>query len=107
MKLLLDENLPKKLKYRFSENFEVLTVPEMGWSGIKNGDLLKQMHSKGLKVLLTLDKNFSYQQNIEKYSITLIVLNGIDARYNSLVSLIPKAESFLDIDIKPGVVIIE
>ena len=38
MKLLLDENLPKKLKYRFSENFEVLTVPEMGWSGIKNGD---------------------------------------------------------------------
>tara|TARA_R110002020_G_scaffold1998_2_gene9189 strand:+ start:64777 stop:64920 length:144 start_codon:yes stop_codon:yes gene_type:complete len=46
MRLLLDENLPRKLKYRFSEAHEILTVPEMGWSGIKNGDLLKRMHEK-------------------------------------------------------------
>ncbi len=37
MKVLLDENIPRKLKYRFSEEFEIITVPEMGWSGIKNG----------------------------------------------------------------------
>ena len=29
-KLLLDENLPKKLKYRFGPGYEVVTVPEMG-----------------------------------------------------------------------------
>ena len=43
MKVLLDENIPRKLKYRFGEQHEVLTVPDMGWTGIKNGDLLKRM----------------------------------------------------------------
>lgn len=38
MKLLLDENLPRKLKQDLSE-FEVFTVSEKGWSGKKNGEL--------------------------------------------------------------------
>ena len=42
MKLLLDENLPKKLKQDFSE-FEINTVAEMGWAGKTNGELLKLM----------------------------------------------------------------
>ena len=35
MKLLLDENLRRKLKYRFDAAFEVITVPEIGWVGFK------------------------------------------------------------------------
>lgn len=95
MKLLLDENLPRKLKYRFSDTYEVLTVPELGWSGIKNGDLLQKMESKGLRFLLSVDKNMSHQQNLEKHRICLLVLNSKDTRYNSLVGFIPKIEQFL------------
>lgn len=40
MKLLLDENLPKKLKLDF-EIHDVFTVRDMSWQGIKNGELLK------------------------------------------------------------------
>lgn len=40
MRILLDECLPKKLKKDF-KNYEVKTVPEMGWAGKKNGELLK------------------------------------------------------------------
>jgi len=65
MKLLLDENLPKKLKYRFSPQYEVLTVTEMGWSGKKNGELLAAMNERNLTILLSSDKNMSHQQNLE------------------------------------------
>jgi hypothetical protein len=40
MKLLLDENLPKRLKLDFPEH-EIFTVSDMGWKGKKNGELLQ------------------------------------------------------------------
>ena len=42
MRLLLDENLPKKLKLQFPLH-EVFTVRELKWNGIKNGSLLNLM----------------------------------------------------------------
>ncbi|MEW7281048.1 DUF5615 family PIN-like protein [Aquimarina sp. 2201CG1-2-11] len=107
MELLLDENLPRKLKYRFNEKYEVLTVPEMGWSGIKNGDLLQRMESKNLKVLLSIDKNMSHQQNLEKYHVSLLVFNSKDVRYTSLVEFIPRIEKVLEEKLKPGLIIVD
>lgn len=40
MRLLLDENLPKRLKQDFTEH-EIYTIRDQGWNGIKNGELLK------------------------------------------------------------------
>jgi hypothetical protein len=40
MKLLLDENLPKKIKSPLIDH-ELYTVKDKGWNGIKNGELLK------------------------------------------------------------------
>ena len=57
--LLLDENLPKKLKYRFGESFDVTTVLERGWSSLRNGDLLKAMNQAGIEYLVTADKNLN------------------------------------------------
>ena len=39
MRLLLDESVPRRLR-RALPNHEVKTVVEMGWGGIKNGNLL-------------------------------------------------------------------
>ena len=58
MKLLSDENGPKKLRQDFTE-YEVVTVREKGWNGKKNGELLKLMLSDGVGALLTVDKNIS------------------------------------------------
>ncbi len=107
MKLLLDENLPKKLKYRFPASFDVITVPELNWGGIKNGELLKKMHTENLRILISIDKNFSHQQNVLKYSVSLIVLNCKDNRYETLLEFIPKLLAILDDTLEPGVVIIE
>lgn len=42
MLLLLDENLPKRLKQDFPEH-KIFTTKERGWSGIKNGELLVKL----------------------------------------------------------------
>ena len=61
MKLLLDENLPVKLKYRFKEfGLEVYTVRDMKWFGKENGELLQLMLANNFTTLLTIDNNLSF-----------------------------------------------
>lgn len=106
MKLLLDENLPKKLKYRFSAEYEVLTVTEMGWSGKKNGELLTAMKELNLTILLSSDKNMSHQQNLKKHDIALVVLDAPDNRYPTLLEYLPNLEKQLSKGVKAGLTII-
>ena len=61
MKLLLDENLPKRLKDDFATH-EVYTVTDKSWNGVKNGELLELMLSERFDALLTFDKNLQHQQ---------------------------------------------
>ena len=89
MKLLLDENLPKRLKADFPEH-ETYTVSDLGWNGKTNGELLKLMMESKFDVLITFDKNLQYQQNLSKYPIPVIVLNAIDNSYITLSVLTPK-----------------
>ncbi|WP_373515917.1 DUF5615 family PIN-like protein [Persicitalea sp.] len=77
MRLLLDENLPKRLKLDFPEH-EVYTVRDKGWNGVKNGQLLKLLIENGFDALLTFDKNLQHQQNFSKYSVALFRPVGLD-----------------------------
>ncbi|QKG56286.1 DUF5615 family PIN-like protein [Hymenobacter sp. BRD128] len=86
MRLLLDENLPKKLKLDFPEH-EVFTVRDKGWNGIKNGKLLELMVADDFDALLTFDKNLQYQQNFQKYTLTVFVLNAPANTYAVLTLL--------------------
>lgn len=52
MKLLIDENLPKRLKTDFSDH-HIYTVSDMGWNRKKNGELLELMLEEEFEVLLT------------------------------------------------------
>lgn len=77
MKLLLDENLPKRLKADFSEH-EIYTVRDKGWNGIQNGELLRLMEADGFQALLTFDKNLQHQQNFAKYTLAVFVLSALN-----------------------------
>jgi predicted nuclease of predicted toxin-antitoxin system len=57
MKILLDENIPTKVRYDFGEGFEGRTVRDMGWLGKKNGELLGLAAFNGFDTFITLDKN--------------------------------------------------
>jgi hypothetical protein len=95
MRLLLDENPPKQLKQDFAE-YEIFTVRDKGWNGIKNGELLKLMLADGFQALLTFDKNLQHQQNFEKYTLTVFVLNAKINQYRILTKLSEQVKAILD-----------
>lgn len=75
MKLLLDENLPVKLKYRFQDRgFQAFTVSDQKWNSKQNGELLQFMMDGGFTHLITFDSNISFQQNFLRYPLPVIVI---------------------------------
>jgi hypothetical protein len=94
MKLLLDENLPKRLKIDFPE-YEIFSVFDMGWSGIKNGKLLTLMLEHGFNVLITFDKNLQHQQNFIKYPVSVLVISANNNTYVELTKYSENIKIFL------------
>jgi len=83
-KLLLDECLNWRLLKELPE-YQVKTVRQMGWSGLKNGELLNKAQHE-FDVLITTDKNIKHQQNLLNYEISIVVL---DVRINNLEHIRP------------------
>lgn len=90
MKILLDESLPRKLRYDFGEGHEVHTVRDKGWLEKKNGELLKLMTDNEFELFVTVDQNLRYQQNLSEIALTIVVLCAINNRRETLKLLIPK-----------------
>jgi hypothetical protein len=88
MKILLDECVTKHLKSHLSD-YEVVTVREMEWSGIKNGKLMQLCVEHSFDILLTIDKNLQYQQNLDRYPVIIVVLNSFTSKVADLVVLLP------------------
>ena len=77
MKVLLDEQLPHRLRKHLGA-YDVFTVDYMGWAGLKNGELLSVAEAGGFEVFLTGDKNLSYQQNLAGRRLAIVTLPAID-----------------------------
>lgn len=77
MKVLFDHNVPHKLR-RSLTSHEVKTADEMAWSELENGDLLDAAEHVGFDVMITGDKNLSYQQNLQGRTLALVVLSTND-----------------------------
>jgi predicted nuclease of predicted toxin-antitoxin system len=72
VRILLDECLPKRLK-RDLAGHDARTVPEMGWASKQNGELLALAASQ-FDVFLTVDRNLSFQQDVDKFNIAVVVM---------------------------------
>lgn len=94
MKLLLDENLPKRLKEDFPDH-EIFTIRDMGWNGVKDSQLLALLKEHGFHALLTFDKNMRYQQNFKAYPVTVFVLSARINSYAELTKLSPLVKAYL------------
>ena len=88
MKILLDECVTKRLKIHLTE-FEVFTVRELDLSGIKNGQLMTYCVENNFDILLTIDKNLMYQQNLDNYPVTIVVLNCFTSKIEELITFLP------------------
>ena len=100
MKILLDECIPRKLKYALPEH-ECQTAPEAGMANQKNGILLSLAEGAGFELFLTVDKGLQYEQNLADRRIAIRIVR---ARSNRLKDLLPHMEACRLImnSIKPG-----
>lgn len=95
MRILLDECVPKPLKRELSD-YEIFTVVEMGWAGKKNGELLQLMNQAGFTVLLTIDRNLRYQQNLQQARVSVVVMVAASNRLPDLVPLISSVRNVIN-----------
>ncbi len=92
MKILLDECIDRRLANDIAGH-EVKTVSQMGWAAIKNGEL-PALAEKDFDVFVTVDCNLSFQQNLPKYNVAVIVLR---AQTNRLRDLSPLVAELLEL----------
>jgi len=92
VRVLLDECLDRRLA-RDLRGFEVFTVPQMGWAGVKNGKLMALAETE-FDVFITVDRNLSFQQNLPKFDIAVLVVR---CRSNRLKDLQPFAPKIIEI----------
>lgn len=61
-KVLLDENLPVRIKYRLQDACEIYTVSDKGWNALENGDLIEAMEQNSFDYLVTSIKIYSIKE---------------------------------------------
>ena len=88
MRILLDENMDWRLR-RLLPDHEVDSVSYIGWSGMKNGALLRRAADTGYEVLLTMDGNLPYQQDLTVHGIAVIALRAPTNRLADTTPLMP------------------
>ncbi len=102
MRVLLDESLPKKLKRELAEH-TVATVPEAGWAGKKNGELLR-MADAHFDVFVTPDRQIPSQQNLVGLRVGIIILRARSNDISDLLPLVPNLQATI-LRILPGQVL--
>ena len=86
MKLLLDECVPKPPQGSFlCHGHSRLTVPEAGFAGKSNGELLRLAQNR-FDAFITLDKGLLHQQNLASLKIAVLVVR---AKTNQMIDVLP------------------
>lgn len=89
MRILLDENLDWRLS-RALPGHEVQSVTRLGWAGIQNGLLLKKAQEAGFEVLVSMDSNISFQQNLIGHWLKVVLLRAHSNRLADTTALMVK-----------------
>ena len=87
MRVFLDECVDWRLSRNMPGN-EVRSAHDMGWEGIRNGELLR-LAAEQFDVFVTVDRNLAFQQDVSAFKIAVIVLRSRSNRLAELRALIP------------------
>jgi hypothetical protein len=87
VKVLLDECVDWRLA-REIVGHDVRTARQMGWTAIKNGELLV-LASKHFDVFVTVDRNLCFQQNPAAFQVGVVALQASSNRLADLRPLVP------------------
>ena len=106
MLVLFDNGTPRTLARYLIEQHLVTEARARGWEELENGELLSQAEAAGFEVLVTTDRNLSYQQNLAGRKIAVVVLGKgrwtlIQPHIGKIVAAVNAATpgSFTDVEI--------
>ena len=88
MNVLLDECVDSWLTDHL-RSIEMITVAARGWAGITNGQLLA-LPQQEFDVFVTVDRNLSFQQNLPKFNIAVVLVTAKSNRLADLVNIVPQ-----------------
>jgi hypothetical protein len=74
MLVLFDNGTPRTLARYLIDRHTVTEARARGWQELENGEMLSMAEAAGFEVLVTTDKNLSYQQNLTARKIAIVVL---------------------------------
>lgn len=74
MNIYLDECIDWRLA-RFIKQHDVKSARQMGWTGLKNGELLT-LAATQFDAFVTVDRNLAFQQNVPDLKIAVVVLKA-------------------------------
>lgn len=94
MRVLLDENLPYKLRQLFEVGTDVVTVGYRGWKGKKNGELLR-LAEREFDAMITMDRGIPQEQNPRDLKMGIVLLEAKSNRYDDLAPLINQVNTVL------------
>ncbi len=103
MRVLLDECMDWRFKRELPGHW-CRTVEHMGWSGIRNGQLLRLAETE-FDVFVTTDHSLRFQQHIKELDIGVIVLESVSNDIEDLKPLAPDVLRSLG-RILPGQIIV-
>ena len=87
MRVLLDENLPVDLAAELAGH-QVATVSGLGWHGINNGELLQRAQGT-VEILVTMDSNLEFQQDISALDLCVVLVLAPSNRMVHLRPIVP------------------
>src|SRR5271157_1450674 len=74
MLVLFPNGTPRTLARFLIDRHMVTEARARGWQEMENGELLSAAEAAGFEVMVTTDKNLSYQQNLTGRRIAIVVL---------------------------------
>ena len=95
--------MPKALIRLFAPEIEAWTVPQRGWSGLKNGKLLTAASAE-FDALITTDQGIPHQQNLSRYAIGIVLMEARSNRIEDLAPLVPEVKAQIG-SVAPGAVL--
>ncbi len=103
MKILFDECIPRKFKNSFPDH-ECRTVAEEGFSGEKNGELLRLAEAASFEVFISIDRGLEYEQNLRTRNIAVILVSATSSRLQDLLPHVPEIQRILASGPKSGLI---
>jgi archaellum biogenesis protein FlaJ (TadC family) len=88
LRILIDECVPRALK-RQLRGYDVQTVAEAGFAGLKNGQLLRRAEGN-FDAFITTDKSLQHQQNLSASTMAFVLLRAVSNDIADLEPLIPE-----------------